>query len=131
MHLSKSISTFLCLISLSQYLSSGELGDLTNLKNTASKDLITLKSSGIGHKHPEIIAKEQEIHKLQIKIENLRSSSQQVVVMLKGTSSFYLKGHAKFNKSETALPELLLNNWRIESMMSVGDEKAYVWLTRE
>jgi len=132
MNFSKKVPFFICLIILTtQYLSSGELEDLTNLKNTASKNLLALKSSGIGHRHPEIIAKEKEIDKLQIKIENLRNSSQQVVILIKGTSSLYLEGHQKFNKSKTALPELLLNNWKIQNIVPAGDEKAYVWLSRE
>ena len=111
--------------------SAGELEDIMALKKTANKQLITLKSTGIGHMHPEIIAKEKEIEKLQNQIDDLRASSQEIVILIKGASSIYLEGHQKYGKSKTALPELLLSGWEIRNIISAGDEKAYVWLTRE
>jgi len=124
------IFTYFLLLTIKP-IAAGELEDIVTLKNKAQEQLITLKSTGVGHKHPEILAKEKEIRKLEHQIENLESSFEEVVILIKGTSSYYLKGHQKFGKSETALTQLLLNNWKIQNIVSAGDEKAYVWLTRK
>lgn len=122
--------TLVHFISLSKSTAS-ELEELHKLKNSASKQLITLKSKGFGLQHPEIMAKANEIDLIEDKIEEYKISFQEIVVLLNGKASQHLQGHQKFGTTDTALPELLLNGWRIKNMISIGDQKAYVCLTRE
>ena len=111
-------------------LSAGELADLRELNKLAQQELIALKATGIGDHHPHIAAKEKQILELENKISDLRDVHEEVVILLRGTSSFHMKGHAKFEKTDKALPSLLLQGWKIKSITPLDGEASYVWLTR-
>ncbi len=124
------VNLTLCL-SISHQLRAGELEDFIELKKTAIKELVNLKASGKGERHPEVLTKVQLITELENKISTCKESHEEIIILLKGTSSFYLKGHSKFGKTDTALPTLLLTGWKIKTMTPAGEDKAYVLLTRE
>ncbi|MGJ8657097.1 MAG: hypothetical protein ACSHX6_11660 [Akkermansiaceae bacterium] len=121
---------FLCL-TFTPFLSAGELEDLIELKKTALQELVALQATGIGEQHPQIAAKEKQIVELEEKITDCKETHEEMVILLKGTSSLHLQGHAKFGKTEKALPTLLLQGWKIKTLIPAGEDKAYVWLIRE
>lgn len=123
------IITF-CLYSSSQLIA-GELENLIELKKTALQELVALEATGIGEQHPQIVAKEKQILEIEDKIITCKDSHEEIVILLEGSSSVYMNGHPKFEKSENALPTLLLSGWKIKSVIPAGDKQAYVWLTRE
>jgi len=109
----------------------GDLEDFIELKKTALLELGALKATGIGEQHPQIVAKENQIIQIEDKISACKESHEEMVILLKGTASIHMKGHPKFGKTENALPTLLLQRWKIKTIIPAGEGKAYMWLTRE
>ena len=109
----------------------GDLENFIELKKTALQELLALKAAGIGKQHPQIIAKENQIIEIEEKISTCKESHEDMVIFLKGTASIHMKAHPKFKKTEHALPTLLLQGWKIKTIIPAGDDKAYIWLTRE
>ena len=119
-----------CLIFTGQLIA-GDLEDFIELKKTALQELVALKATGIGEQHPQIVAKENQLVEIEDKISACKESHEDMVIVLNGTASIHMKGHPKFGKTENALPTLLLQRWKIKTIIPAGEGKAYMWLTRE
>ena len=120
----------LCL-STTPHLLASETEDLIQLKKTAIEELAALKAKGIGGQPPQITIKEKQILELEDKITKHKETHEEIIIQLVGTSSVHLKGHSKFGKTESALPTLLLQGWKIKTIIPAGEDKAYIWLIRE
>ena len=131
--LSNKVCTLLACLSLPliQQLSAGELEDLIELKQLTNKELTDLKATGLGKQHRKIIVKEEQISIIKDKIIALKETKEEIIILLNGFSSLHMKGNVKFAKTETALPTLQLQGWKIKTIIPTGEDKAYVWLTRE
>jgi len=116
---------------ITSQLFAGDLEDLLELKKNSIQELAKLKTIGKGEKHPQVIAKEKLIIEIEDKINNCKESHEELIILLKGTTSLHMKGHSMFQKTEHALPTLLLQGWKIKNMVPAGEQQAYVWLTRE
>ncbi len=137
------ILTFL--ISSAIVSQAGKLDDLTKLRSEVSLALDSLKVSGLGHAHPKIKEMQKVLGTLELQIENTKELQQEIIILIEGTKSKYLAGHARYEKSDIALTELLEAGWKIEKIISAGTTKelpeiqeeadllkaAYVWLSFE
>ncbi len=139
------IITLTIVISTATLSQAGKLDDLTKLRTDLSLSLDNLKASGLGHAHPKIKELQKALGTLDLEIENTKELHRDIIVLVEGTESKYLAGHARHGKTDTALTELLNTGWKIEKIIPAGTTQevpknqqeanllkaAYVWLSYE
>ena len=131
--------------SSSTFAQAGKLEALSKLQVKTSVALNTLKASGLGDSHPKMLELTRTMAVLDLEIENTKDLHQEIIILIDGTKSNYLEGHARHGKTDSALTELLNAGWKIEQIIQAEshhkaakitvDNKlknaAFVWLSFE
>jgi len=144
-HLLTYFLTFSFIVTSVTFSQAGKLEVLEDLRTKNTLKLAELKAIGLGHAHPKIKQIEKTIEKLDLEITNAKELRQEIIILIEGTKSKYLAGHARHGKTDKALTELLKAGWKIEQIIPAGTTKevpknqqeanlmkaAYVWLSFE
>lgn len=95
-----------------------------------NNDLAVLSAKGLGTKHPESRALQNRLRVVQAQLKKLDIKTEDTIILLKGDTSNYLAGHPKAGESAKVLPALLKEGWKVQKIISVGNDSAYVWLRK-
>ena len=95
-----------------------------------ANELATLQAKGLGPRHPNLLTIQERLGAVRTQLQGIKIKTEDTIVFLKGETSSYLAGHPEAGKSKQVLPTLLKNGWKVQKIIPMGDDTAYVWLRK-